>query len=192
MLSTYSCPAAPTLQMSLDASGLWCCGAVWHEHWLQLEWSVAWRNGTIAAKEYAPVLLASVAWGRHWHGKCIHFWCGYTIVVSALRNYFCHDKLMRHRLRLLTFVATYFSLTWQAIHIRQNSNHVVDALSRKNLLTDVVFTNRYFIPESSLAAITSAPATVGHRLQLTLLEVEVGQLFSSGLAPATLRSYATA
>ena len=30
-------------------------------HWLQWEWSIAWRDCTIAAKECVPVLLASVA-----------------------------------------------------------------------------------------------------------------------------------
>ena len=51
----------PTLQMSSYASGIWGCGAVWREHWLQWEWSIAWSDCTIAAKECVPVLsLASL------------------------------------------------------------------------------------------------------------------------------------
>ena len=81
------------------------------------------------------VLLASVAWVRQWHGERIQFPCDNTKAVFALRNYSCHDKLVMHLLRLLTFAAAHILFTWTTIHIPGKSSHVADALSRNNLLT---------------------------------------------------------
>ena len=147
MFFTYSCLAAPTLPMSSDASGLWGCAAVWSEHWLQWKGSIAWRDCTITAKKCVPVLLPSVAWFRLWYGECIQFRCNNNAVVSAFRNYSCHEKLVMHLLGVLTFVAAQFSFNWQAIHIQGKSNEVADALSRNNLLTTRFYQQRRSAPD---------------------------------------------
>ena len=58
-----------TLHVTSDASGSWGCGAFCDAHWFQLPWPSSWAETTIMTKELAPIVLASMLWGRQWQGK---------------------------------------------------------------------------------------------------------------------------
>ena len=58
---------SPEAEFWSDASGSWGCGAYWSSQWLQWQWipGSALDSASIAAKEFLPILLASIVWVYH-------------------------------------------------------------------------------------------------------------------------------
>ena len=55
----------PASSILTDASGTWGCGAIFHHHWFQWQWSSEWTDEGIMAKELVPIVLAIVVWGPY-------------------------------------------------------------------------------------------------------------------------------
>ena len=123
----------PAIQLTSDASGSWGCEAIWRCNWFQWKWSREWEEISIAPKELLPILLASATWGKVWRGEIVLFRCDNQTVVSALAKSSSRDKIVMQLLRVLHFVAAFYSFTWVSMHITGVSNVAADALSRDSM-----------------------------------------------------------
>ena len=119
----------PVIQLTSNASGSWGCGVIWRCNWFQWKWSREWEEISIAPKELLPILLASATWGKVWRGEIVLFPCDNQTVVSALAKSSSRDNIVMRLLRLLHFVAAFYSFTWVSMHIPGVSNVAADALS---------------------------------------------------------------
>ena len=81
-------PAAPSCQVSSDASGSFRCGAYSADLglWFQLSWPQSWSSNSIAAKELVPIVISAALWGPHWSGKHVRFHCDNEAVVTVIEN----------------------------------------------------------------------------------------------------------
>ena len=76
---TSTMPAAvPSHVIFSDASGSWGCGAFCEHSWFQIPWTGPWKEIHIAAKKFAPIIVAAAIWVE-----------GRTRVL-LLRQYSCH------------------------------------------------------------------------------------------------------
>ena len=60
-----------------DASGSWGCGVLWDTQWCQVAWA-EWPDfaqGSIAAKELLPIIVATAVWGGGWRGGTVLCHC---------------------------------------------------------------------------------------------------------------------
>ena len=92
------------LQVYLDASGSWGCGAVQGHHWLQLEWTPKLQLLSIAVKELIPVVLAAAKFGHLWSGKVVQFVVDNSAVVEVINSTYSKELHMMHLIRLLVFL----------------------------------------------------------------------------------------
>ena len=54
------------------ASGSWGCGAHWRGLWFQVEWrEFPIASASITAKELFFIVVATMVWGREWHGLTV-------------------------------------------------------------------------------------------------------------------------
>ena len=122
-----------SVQVTSDASGSWGCGAFWDVHWFQLPWPEEWGDIPITAKELAPIVLAAMLWGHHWHGQRVQFVCDNMAVVACITSGSSRDQLVMHLLRSLWLISAHYQFDACAIHIPGQQNVAADALSRNHL-----------------------------------------------------------
>ena len=127
--------ASPDVEFWIDASGSWGCGAVWGGQWLQLHWIEGSRSTTasIAVKEFLPVVLACIVWGREWTSCTVCCHCDNEAVVSVINSRYARDPLLAHLLRCLFFISARYQFTVVARHTPGAENGAADAISRNNL-----------------------------------------------------------
>ena len=129
-----------------DASGSWGCGAVWGSRWLQLRWdTLPIASAGIAAKEFFPIIVAAVVWGRFWRGSTVCCYCDNSAVVEVLNRQAAKEEFLCHQLRSLFFISARFDFDIVARHIPGVDNVAADALSR-NLMS----TFRIQVPSAAL------------------------------------------
>ncbi len=123
----------PQIILTSDASGNWGCGAHTGDQWFMLPWMGTIRNAHITVKELAPVVIASLLWGREWRGKAVLVYCDNSAVVGIINSGVSKNPLAMQLRRCLAFIAATRDLNIRAVHIRGASNMAADALSRDNL-----------------------------------------------------------
>ena len=118
-----------------DASGSWGCGAFWGGLWLQLQWVPGSRLAlaSIAAKEFLPILLASIVWGELWQGCTIRCNCDNEAIVQVINGRYARDPLLAHMLRCLFFICARHQFSIVAKHTSRKDNVAADAISRNNM-----------------------------------------------------------
>ena len=121
------------LELVSDASGSWGCATVWGTQWLQWRWNAKAQSWHIAPKEFLPVLLACIVWGKEWSGKLIRCHCDNMAVVEVLNSGYSRDREMMHLLRCLFFIAEHFHMQVEAVHLPGKENGLANALSRDNI-----------------------------------------------------------
>eukprot|EP00731_Ephydatia_muelleri_P003574 Em0001g3574a len=118
---------------SSDASGSWGCGA-WHGTlWFQWRWGPLSGQQPIAAKEFIPILIAALVWGRSWSGQKVLCHCNNQVVVAAIRSRSSAQTQIMHLLRCLFFIKASSNFSPAAEYITSAENAIADALSRDNL-----------------------------------------------------------
>ena len=126
---------SPDAELWSDASGSWGCGAYWSSQWLQWQWipGSALDSASVAAKEFLPVLLASIVWGEAWHGYTIRCNCDNKAVVRVINRRYARDPLLAHMLRCLFFICARQQFTLVAKHTVGKNNVAANAISHNNL-----------------------------------------------------------
>ena len=65
-------PKTPEVQITLDASGSWGCGAYTSDgFWFQLRMPDSWRDIHITVKELLPIVIGEAVWGSAWQGRTV-------------------------------------------------------------------------------------------------------------------------
>lgn len=123
----------PDHDLWTDASGAWGAGALWKSNWFQIKWSESLQEEQIAAKELAPILIASALWGDQWHGTVVRANCDNEAVVAVVNSGYSRDPFIRHLLRCLFFFVATYDFTLTAVHIPDCCNILADAISRNNI-----------------------------------------------------------
>ena len=183
---------SPEAEFWSDASGSWGCGAYWSSQWLQWQWipGSALDSASIAAKEFLPILLASIVWGEAWCGCTIRCNCDNEAVVHVINGRYARDPLLAHMLRCLFFICARQQFTLVAKHTPEKDNVAADAISRNN----------FSFAGALCCELTDTNSTISNKdtgLQLSRLVVaRLDQLvqfyFKQTLAPSTMRSYESA
>ena len=123
-------PLLPEFSMASDASGRWGCGAWFRSSWIQLPWHGDTFALPIAVKEFLPILIAGVLWGRIWDGHRVRCLCDNQTVVACLRSRTSRDKGLMHLLRNLLFLEARFRFHVVPEYLDTHANHLADDLSR--------------------------------------------------------------
>ncbi len=116
-----------------DASGGFGCGAVWAQQWLQFRWPPSYSDVSITPKEFIPIVMACMVWGRSWQGKVVHVHCDNAAAVAVLNAGYSRDEHLMHLVRCLSFIIAVWDISLVAYHIPGALNCVADAISRDNL-----------------------------------------------------------
>ena len=120
------------VEMALDASGSWGCGAWNGTQWFQLQWSEASISLPIVVKELLPIVLAAELWGSQWRNCVVHCHCDNQAVIGCLRSRTSKNKHCMHMLRVLVFVEAQHSFHFHPVYINTKANHLADNLSINN------------------------------------------------------------
>ena len=92
----------PDVLLRSDASRGWGCGAFWLTLWFQVPWrDLPLPEGSIAAKELLPIVLAALVWGSAWQGSSVLCVCDNAAVVDVINHHSARDPLLCHLLRCL-------------------------------------------------------------------------------------------
>ena len=116
-----------------DASGVFGCGAIWGDQWLQFKWPQSYLGSAIAPKELVPIVMACVVWGQAWRGQVVHVHSDNEAVVAVLNSGYCKDEQLMHLVRCLFFVLAAWDILLYACHIPGVRNSVADAISRDKM-----------------------------------------------------------
>ena len=106
----------PDIVLFSDASGSWCCGAIWGNHWLQWEWEDLWVYQQITVKELAPIVAACTIWGYQWQNMHVLVRCDNMAVVQVLLALSSKEPTIMHLLRCLYYFLALYNI--HIIHIR--------------------------------------------------------------------------
>ena len=83
------------------ASGSWGCGAHWRGLWFQVVWrELPIASASIAAKELFLIVVATMVWGREWHGLTVR---ANSAAVDVINHRSAKDALLCHIMRCLFF-----------------------------------------------------------------------------------------
>ena len=121
------------VEMVSDASGSWGCGAYWHPHWFQIQWSPRALPLPIAVKELLPLVVAVAVWGPAWAQTRVRCHCDNQSVVHDIRTRTSRHPHMMHLLRCLFFLEAQHQLEVSCVHIPGVLNDLADDLSRNHL-----------------------------------------------------------
>ena len=122
-------------EMVSDASGAWGCGAYWHPHWFQIQWSARAHPLPIAVKELLPIVIAVAVWGPRWAKSRVRCHCDNHSVVCDVRSRTSRHSHMMHLLRCLFFLEARYQLDLSCVHIPGALNDLADDLSRDRLFS---------------------------------------------------------
>ena len=109
--------SVPCNSIQTDASGSWCCGALFGKLWLQWKRPSEWTTTGIMAKELPLIFLCCAVWGPLPSKTKILFQCDNMSVVAAIKNGSAKDDTVMHLLRCLWFFVVYYDLDTTATHI---------------------------------------------------------------------------
>ena len=84
----------PKITIISDASGAWGCGAWYDSRWFQLKWEGHIQSAHITVKELVPIIIASVIWGPHFHGKRVLSNCENSAMVTILNSRYSRDNTL--------------------------------------------------------------------------------------------------
>ena len=116
-----------------DASGSFGCGAVWAQRWFQFEWPQEFVEVPIVPKEFLPIVMACVVWGRAWQGKVVHVHTDNEAVVAVVNSGYSKDPQIMHLVCCLFFVLAARDISLYSHHNAGVLNTVADAVSRNNI-----------------------------------------------------------
>ena len=78
-------------------SGGWGCGALWKGLWFQVAWDrLPIADAAIAGKEFYPIVLAAMVWGRTWCSSMVLFHCDNNSVVEVINRMTAKEPLLCH------------------------------------------------------------------------------------------------
>ena len=138
-----------SFEMVSDASGAWGCGAYWHPHWFQIQWSMRAQPLPIAVKELLPIVVAAAVWGLQRARSRVRCQCDNQSVVCDIRSRHSRHPHMMHLLRCLFFLEARCQLDLSCVHVPGVLNDLADDLSRDRLssfLHKVPSANHYPTP----------------------------------------------
>ena len=125
---------SPDVHLWSDASGSWGCGAYWQGLWFQVPWgTLPIASESIAPKEFFPIMVACIVWGKLWRGCTVCCHCDNSAVVSVINTKSAKEPLICHMIRCLFFASAHFQFNLFALHTPGVTNEAADALSRNNL-----------------------------------------------------------
>ena len=125
---------SPDVHLWSDASGSWGCGAYWQGLWFQVPWgTLPIASESIAPKEFFPIMVACIVWGKLWRGCTVCCHCDNSAVVSVINAKSAKEPLICHMIRCLFFASAHFQFNLFALHTPGVTNEAADALSRNNL-----------------------------------------------------------
>ena len=151
------------------------------------------ESTSIAAKEFLPILLAGIVWGKAWHGCTIRCNCDNEAVVQVINGRYARYPLLAHMLRCLFFICARHQFTLVAKHIPGKNNEAADAISRNNLpLFYSQVPNAMGSPHTNSTTGSGGAGLQPSRLAVERLDQLVQFYFKQALAPATTRSYESA
>ena len=88
LLDHVSAAKPPDCCIQTDASGTWCCGGIFKQHWLQLSWPTEWSTTGIMAKELVPIVISCAIWGPLLAGHRVLCQCdNQSLVISINKGY---------------------------------------------------------------------------------------------------------
>eukprot|EP00731_Ephydatia_muelleri_P018931 Em0011g971a len=131
-------------------------GVAWHgTSWFQWRWGPLSEQLSIAVKEFIPILIAALIWGRSWSGQKVLCHCDNQFVVAAIRSRSSAQNQIMHLLRCLFFVEASANFSLAVKYITSTDNAIADALSRDSL-------NSFFqmVPGASTVPSQIHPQTV--------------------------------
>ena len=126
--------ANPDVQVWLDASGSWGCGALSQGRWFQLQWTNPLKSLSIAHKELIPIVIAGFIWGKQWAASIVQFITDNEAVATILNKLYCRDTGLMSLLRCLVFCAAKYNFWFTGVHIPGTENTLADALSRNKVV----------------------------------------------------------
>ena len=171
-------PRPISVEVVSDASGTWGCGAYWHPHWFQLQWSTRAHPLSIAVKELLPVVVAAATWGPSWAATSrVRFHCDNQSIVHDIQSRTSRHPHMMHLLRCLAFLEARYQLEFSCVHIPGIRNDLADDLSRDRLSSFL-----HKVPEAS-----RSPTPVSQQLINLLMDTS-----SSWLSPTWTSLFASA
>ena len=141
-------------------------------------------------QELLPIVLACTIWGPVWHHSSVMVHCDNSAAITVVNSGYSRVPQIMHLLRCLFFIRAHFQMSLHAVHTPGHLNSVADAISRNNLTYLLIQ-----VPTAAHAQDRIPPTllellvTQQPDLDITDLDKAVQQLFSSGLAPSTRRSY---
>ena len=122
----------PKVELMIDASSSWGCGA-WHlNSWFQLQWYVRSHPLSIAKKELLPIILACDTWGSSWWGKQVLCHCDNQVVVACLRSRSSPVQGIMHLLWCFVLLEAHYQCHFYPTYIGTKANHLADDLSCDN------------------------------------------------------------
>ena len=122
-----------SVELTLDASGHWGCGAWCGSKWFQVQWDDCTKDFSIAIKELIPIIIAAVIWGSNWTGYRVIARCDNESIVTVLNSRYSKEPHVMSMLRTLFFIEARLQFSISSQHIAGVSNTLADCLSRNQL-----------------------------------------------------------
>ena len=134
------------------------------------------------------MLLSCIVWGKEWSGKLIRCHCDNMAVVEVLNSGYSRDREMMHLLRCLFFIAEHFCMQVEAVHLPGKK---MDWPMHYPATKFLIFCRRVQITNPPPQTGTDTVGGGTARLDITVLDRTVCQLYRQGLAQSTQRAYAS-
>ena len=115
-------PQSRTLFMTLVASGSWGCGACHEKDLFQMAWEWGTQGLHIAAKEFIPIIIGEVVWGKARKSGRVVAYCDNSAVVAVMNWRYDHDATAA----LLPF----FFFLWRHTSSFKYQHHILQACTR--------------------------------------------------------------
>ena len=137
--------AAPTLEVTSDASGSFGCGASsLHFGWFQVKWPESWHDVNIAAKELVPLVIAASLWGPRWHSGCVRLRCDN---MAVLKRHTSRDPLLTHLLCCFILYAPVHQFDFIVEHVPGTHNVAIYLTLFHSLIPQVPHCN---VPQAAI------------------------------------------
>ena len=111
------------------------CGVYFAGRWAYFQWPSSWENpddmADITFVELVPIVLSILLFKEDLHNKRIIFQTDNTAIVSILNKKSSKSRRLMELVRPFVLHTMLFNVQFQAIHIEDRSNFIVDAISRK-------------------------------------------------------------
>ena len=194
------------MEQHLHASPLSCRVSRWLVHHGRIWWVGLWciphgssYNGTythplhITIKELLSIVMAVATWGNKWASLTIQANCDNMAVVQVLRSHQSKDLTVMHLLRCLALLKCSFQFSLTSKHIPGKTQFASTRTVQKQplILSFQLPTGQSFTYSPSTTPLLNSCAAET-RLDLRQLGESVREYYIRGLAPSTVKSYASA